>query len=68
MQAVHSAWSCANRTVPGKNSPHIQTPIEFFTASPPMGLLLIKPAEVMHFYTGPDSMRAAISVPFPTST
>jgi len=28
--------------------------IEFFTAFPPMGLLPIKPAEVLLSYTGPD--------------
>jgi len=33
----------------------LETPIEFLTASPPMGLLLIKPAELMLFYTGADS-------------
>ena len=37
-----------------KESPHIETPMEFFTASPPMGLLLIKPAERLLFYTGAD--------------
>jgi len=33
-----------------------EAPIEFLTASPPMGLLLIKPAEMMLFYTGADSL------------
>jgi hypothetical protein len=33
-----------------KNSSHIETPIEFFTASPPMGLLPVKPPKVLLFY------------------
>ena len=41
-----------------KKSPHIETPIEFLTASPPMGLLLIKPAQVLLSYTGPNSHDA----------
>jgi hypothetical protein len=41
--------------VPRKNSAHIETSIEFLTASPPMGLLLIKPAELLLFYTGADT-------------
>jgi hypothetical protein len=40
---------------PTRKSLHIETPIEFFTASPPMGPLLIKPAEMMLFYTGADT-------------
>src|SRR5271157_630331 len=44
-----------NSNPPPKKSPHIETPIEFFTASPPMGLLLIKPAELLLFYTGADT-------------
>ena len=43
---------------PTRKSLHIETPIEFFTASPPMGPLLIKPAEVMLFYTGADTPMA----------
>jgi hypothetical protein len=46
---------------PTRKSPHIETPVEFFTASQPMGLLLIKPEQLMPFYTGADmqSGRAA---------
>ena len=43
-----------NSNPPPPKSPHIETPIEFFTASPPMGLLLIKPAALLLFYTGTD--------------
>ena len=43
---------------PPEKSPHIETPIEFFTTSPPMGLLLIKPAELLLFYTGADRLGA----------
>ncbi len=39
---------------PPRKSPHIETPIEFSTASPPMGLLLIKPVELLLSYTGAD--------------
>src|SRR5208337_1136801 len=57
MQAVHSARNHSRTRIRRlKKSPHIETPIEFFTASPPMGLLLIKPAELLLFYTGADSM------------
>jgi len=42
---------------PTRKSLHIETPIEFFTASPPMGPLLIKPEEMMLFYTGADTQR-----------
>jgi hypothetical protein len=45
-----------------KKSPHIETPIEFFTASPPMGPLLINPDEVMLFYTGPDTCPGSSKV------
>ena len=45
-----------NLNPPPKKSPHIETPIEFFTASPPMGLLLITPAELLLFLTGADSL------------
>jgi hypothetical protein len=34
---------------PTGKSPHIETPVEFFTASPPMGPLLIKSAGMMLF-------------------
>jgi len=40
---------------PPRKSPHIETAIEFSTASPPMGLLLIKPMELLLFSTGADS-------------
>jgi hypothetical protein len=43
--------------LPPQKSPHIETPVEFSTASPPMGLLPIKPAEVLFSYTGPDNRR-----------
>jgi hypothetical protein len=33
----------------------LETTIEFLTASPPMGLMLIKPAALLLFYTGADS-------------
>ena len=36
---------------------NIETPIEFLTASPPMVLVLIKPAELMLFYTGADRIE-----------
>ncbi|MGA8581437.1 MAG: hypothetical protein WB579_22305, partial [Bryobacteraceae bacterium] len=39
---------------PTRKSLHIETPIEFFTASPPMGPLLIKPVGLMLFYAGAD--------------
>src|SRR5271157_3245800 len=56
MQAVHSARNHSRTRIRRlKKSPHIETPIEFITASPPMGLLLIKPAELLLFYTGADS-------------
>jgi hypothetical protein len=42
---------------PTRKSLHIETPIEFFTASPPMGPLLIKPAEVMLLYAGADKQE-----------
>jgi len=45
---------------PTRKSLHIETPIEFFTASPPMGPLLIKPAEMMLFYTGADTLRPTL--------
>ena len=35
----------------------IDTLIEYFTASPPMGLLPVKPAEVLLSYTGPDRRK-----------
>ena len=41
---------------PSPKSPHIETPVEFCTASPPMGLLPVKPAEVLLSYTGPDTL------------
>jgi len=41
---------------PTRKSLHIETHKEFFTASPPMGPLLIKPAEMMLFYTGADNV------------
>jgi hypothetical protein len=41
---------------PTRKSPHIETPLEFSTASPPMGPLLIKPAAMMLFYTGADTL------------
>ncbi|HEY6292830.1 MAG TPA: hypothetical protein VI455_14875 [Terriglobia bacterium] len=44
-----------NSNPPPKKSPRIETPIEFFAASPPMGLLLIRPAELQLFYTGADT-------------
>lgn len=43
---------------PPEKSPHIETAIEFLTASPPMGLLLMKPARVLLSYTGPNTHDA----------
>ena len=37
---------------------HLETTIEFLTASPPMGLLLIKPAELLLLYTGADRQNS----------
>ena len=45
-----------------KNSLHIETPIEFITASPPMRLLRAKPAKVLLYYTGADR-KGAIAQP-----
>lgn len=39
---------------PAKNSAHIESPVEFCAASPPTGLLPLKPAELLLFYTGAD--------------
>jgi hypothetical protein len=47
---------------PTRKSLHIETHKEFFTASPPMGPLLIKPAEMMLFYTGADNHLATRSI------
>jgi hypothetical protein len=45
---------------PSQESPHIETPVEFCTASPPMGLLPVKPAEVLLSHDGPDrALQAA---------
>ena len=41
----------------GSIAKHLETPIEFFTASPPMGPLLIKPAGMMLLYTGADNLQ-----------
>lgn len=38
----------------------LESDIEFSTASPPMGLLLTKPAEVMLFFTDPDTRDPGI--------
>ncbi|MGO9271345.1 MAG: hypothetical protein ACLQOO_13985, partial [Terriglobia bacterium] len=46
---------------PPRKSPHIETPIEFSTASPPMGLLLIKPVELLLSYTGADNSAPPFS-------
>jgi hypothetical protein len=35
--------------------PHVETLVEFFTASPPMGLLPIKSAELLLFHVGADT-------------
>jgi hypothetical protein len=43
-----------NRKAPTKHSAHIESPVEFFAASPRMGLLPIKPAELLLFYPGTD--------------
>jgi hypothetical protein len=50
-----------NLNPPPKKSPHIETPIEFFTASPPMGLLLTKPVGLLLFLTGADTIPQRIS-------
>jgi hypothetical protein len=38
--------------------PHVETLVEFFTASPPMGLLPIKSAELLLFHVGADNVGA----------
>ena len=40
---------------------NLETTIEFLTASPPMGMLLTKPAEVMLFFTGADTAPQGLS-------
>ena len=40
---------------PTKKSAYIESLVEFFTASSRMGLLLIKPAELLLFYSGADT-------------
>ena len=38
----------------------VETAVEFSTASPPMGLMPNKPAEVLSSYTGPDIHRKTL--------
>jgi len=48
--------SAAEPTASTKNSPPVETTIEFCTASPPTGALPIKSAQPMSFYIGTDSL------------
>jgi hypothetical protein len=47
---------------------HLETTIEFLTASTPMGPVLTKSAETMPFYTGADTAKAHETTPHPTSS